>query len=142
MKKIKDERLYIHYLKISRVILIIQTFGILAILAYEVSTLGFSQARENPLWFLMIVTGAVYAYLQSSISIDQESKKVNSKKSLIISLSIVGVIALVLGLASAMTDGGTPVNGLILGLVFFVCGLVPSVYIYNLRKEREDDTVD
>ncbi|WP_346025525.1 hypothetical protein [Alkalibacterium indicireducens] len=114
----------------------------MAILAYEVATVGFDQARENPLWFPMVATGAVYAYLQSSISIDQESKKVNSKTSLMIALSIVGVIALVLGLASAMTDGGTPVTGLILGLVFFVCGLVPSVYIYNLRKEREDDTAD
>ena len=81
MKKIKDERLKLQYLKIIRIVCIIQTLGIIGILGYEIAAVGYSEARQNPLWLLMIITGTVYAYLQTGISVDQETKRINSRKS-------------------------------------------------------------
>ncbi|GAB2318917.1 branched-chain amino acid ABC transporter substrate-binding protein [Alkalibacterium sp. s-m-22] len=139
MKKIKDERLKLQYLKIIRIVCIIQTLGIIGILGYEIAAVGYSEARQNPLWLLMIITGTVYAYLQTGISVDQETKRINSRKSLLISISITTLISIVLGLANALSEGGTAGMGLVLGLIVFTCGLIPSYYIYHLRKEQEED---
>lgn len=49
------------------------------------------------------------------------------------------LISIAIGLFVSLTDGFTKINGVIMGVILFICGLIPIVYIYNLRTKRQDD---
>ena len=136
MKKISDERLILQNLKNVRIAYFIQTLGILGILGYDLITKGFEGMRENPLWLVFMITTIAFAYFSMSISVEYENKKTDSQKSLRISLLILILISAVVGFLVSFTDGFTIINGLIIGGILFICGLIPIVYIYNLRKRQ------
>jgi len=138
MKKITDERLAVQNLKNIRIAYIIQTLGIIAILAYDAITKGIDGMRENPLWLLLIVTAVVSAYLSMGVSVDYENDNINPKKSLGISLAVLVLISAVVGYFVTRADGSA-VNGVIMGGILLVCGLIPVVYIYKLRTNRLDE---
>ncbi|KAB7672153.1 hypothetical protein [Bacillus sp. B1-b2] len=142
MKKITDERLVLQNLKNIRIAYIVQTVGILGILGYDLVTKGLDGMRENPLWLVFIITTVISAYLSMSISADHENNKVNPQKSLSISLVVLVLISTVVGFFVSLTDGFTITNGVIVGGILFICGLIPIVYIYNLRKKRQDDNIE
>ncbi|MGD6967368.1 hypothetical protein ACQCVP_13135 [Rossellomorea vietnamensis] len=139
MKKITDERLILQNLKNIRIAYIIHTIGILGILGYDLVTKGLDGMRENPLWLVFILTTVISAYLSMSISTDNENNKTNPVKSLSISLVILVLISTVIGFLVSLTDGFTIINGLIIGGILFICGLIPIIYIYYLRKKRQDE---
>ena len=138
MKKINDERLQLQNLKNIRILFIIQTIGIIGILGYDLITKGMDGMRENPLWFVLILTGVVSAYLSMSISVDHESSKKSPNKGMTISLIVIAIISIAVGVFVSLTDGYSPVNGIIIGGIIFICALVPSLYIYYLRMKRQD----
>lgn len=70
MKIIKDERLQMQSLKNIRIAFIVQTVGILAILLYETITVGFTQARANPIWIVFMLSAVVLGWLNLRISVD------------------------------------------------------------------------
>jgi hypothetical protein len=142
MKKIKDERLIFQNLKNIRVAYIIQTTGILGILGYDFITKGFDGMRENPLWFVFMITTVIATYLSMSISVDHESAKKSPKNSLNISLFILVIISALVGIFVSFTDGFNVVDGIIMGGIIFICGLLPLVYIYYLRIKRQDRNFD
>lgn len=142
MKKITDERLVLQNLKNIRIAYIIQTVGILGILGYDLVTKGLDGMRENPLWLVFMVATAISVYLSMSISVDHESNKMNPKKSLSISLLVLILISTLVGFFVARTDGFTIINGVIMGGILFICGLIPIVYIYNLRSKRQDENIE
>ena len=142
MKKIVDERLVLQNLKNIRITYIIQTIGILGILGYDLVTKGLDGMRENPLWLVFMITAIISAYLSMSISADHESNKIDPKKSLRISLVVIILISTVVGFLVSFTDGFTIIDGVIMGGILFVCGLIPIVYIYNLRKKRQDENYE
>ncbi|MCU9613153.1 hypothetical protein OEV98_06255 [Caldibacillus lycopersici] len=139
MKKITDERLVLQNLKNIRIAYIIQTVGILGILGYDLVTKGLDGMRENPLWLVFLIATIISAYLSMSISADHESNKIHPQKNLTISLVVLILISIVVGFFVSLTDGFTIINGVIMGSILFICGLIPIVYIYNLRKKRQDD---
>ncbi|MBH0162968.1 MULTISPECIES: hypothetical protein [Fictibacillus] len=138
MNKITDERLVLQNLKNIRIAYIVQTVGILGILGYDFVTKGLDGMRENPLWLVFILTTAISAYLSMSISADHESNKINPKKSLSISLVVIVFISTVIGFFVSLTDGFDIIDGVIMGGILFICGFIPIVYIYSLRKKRQD----
>lgn len=142
MKKIKDERLVLQNLKNIRIAYIIQTIGILGILGYDFATKGLDGMRENPLWLVFIITAVISAYLSMSISADHESNKINPQKNLNISLFVLVLISTVIGFFVALTNGFSIINGVIMGGILFICGLIPIVYIYNLRIKRQDENIE
>lgn len=142
MKKITDERLVLQNLKNIRIAYIVQTVGILGILGYDLVTKGLDGMRKNPLWLVFIITTVISAYLSMSISADHENNKVNPQKSLSISLVVLVLISTVVGFFVSLTDGFTITNGVIVGGILFICGLIPIVYIYNLRKKRQDENIE
>ena len=139
MKKIIDERLVLQSLKNIRIVYMIQTIGILGILGYDFVTKGLDEMRENPLWLLFMITAVISAYLSMSISADHEKNTINPQKSLAISSVVLVSISTVVGFFVSITDGFNSIDGLIMGSIVFICGLFPIVYIYNLRKKRQDD---
>lgn len=80
IKKINDERLLIRNLKNIRIAYIVQTLGIIAILAYDLITKGVDGMTNNPLWLVFLVTMVVSAYLSMSISVEYENRKKPVKK--------------------------------------------------------------
>lgn len=139
MKKITDERLVLRNLRNIRIAYIIQTAGILGILGYDLVTKGLEGMRENPLWVVFMITTVISAYLSMSISADHESHIMNPKKSFSISLVVLILISTVVGFLVAFTDGFNAIDGLIFGGILFICGIVPIIYIYNLRVKRQDE---
>lgn len=139
MKKITDERLVLQSLKNIRIVYMIQTIGILGILGYDFVTKGLDEMRENPLWLLFMITAVISAYLSMSISADHEKNTINPQKSLAISFVVLVSISTVVGFFVSITEGFNRIDGFIMGSILFICGLFPIVYIYNLRKKRQDD---
>ena len=139
MKKIIDERLVFLSLKNIRFVYMIQTIGIHGILGYDFVTKGLDEMRDNPLWLLFMITAVISAYLSMSISADHEKNTINPQKSLAISFVVLVFISTVVGFFVSFTDGFNSIDGLIMGSIVFICGLFPIVYIYNLRKKRQDD---
>lgn len=142
MKKIKDERLKLKNLKNIRLAYIVQTLGIIAILAYDLIRKGTDAMKGNPLWFVLIISTTALVYSAMDISVDHEKDSKSPKKSFIISFLILLIISAIVGIFSSNTSGSNRVKGLIMGGIPIICGLVPIIYIYYLRKKRLEDLED
>lgn len=114
----------------------IENIGIIGILGYDLGTKGMEGMTANPLWFVLLLTGVISAYLSMGISVDHESSEKSSKKGLIISLILSAIIAVVFAVLITFTSDIS--TGILIGGIFFVCFLIPSIYIYYLRTKRQD----
>lgn len=139
MQKIKDERLQWKNLQNIRVAFAVQTVGIVSILGYDLVTSGMEGMRNNPLWFVFIVTSVVIAYLSINISVDHERTKASPQKSRNRNFGVLIFVAILLAVFTAFLDGSTVASGLIIGLVVLVCGGIPLWYVYLLRKRRQEE---
>lgn len=139
MKKIKDERLQLQNLKNIRIVFVVQNLGIIGILAYDYFIKGMDEMRTNPLWFLLIISMIILAYLSMSISSDYERQPTNPKKSLVISLVTSGVICTLIGCLVARSEAGDIAQGILMGGSLFICILIPVIYMYNLRIKQHED---
>lgn len=142
MKKITDERLILRNLQHIRIAYIVQTLGIICILGYEFFRGGLDGMRENPLWMVFMVTTIVYLYLSMSVSVEHEKELKNPKKSFIISLAVLTVIVLAVAYLTSITPNFGWTEGVIIGVILFICGLIPMYYVYKLRKKQEQDLDD
>jgi len=140
MEKIKDERLKLKNLKNIRIAYGIQTLGIIAILGYDLVTKGMNGMTDNPLWFVFIVTSVVTAYLSMNISVDHESENKGLKKGLKIHLTVLVSICVASAILLPLIDEFNMINVLLIPGIFFVCGLAPILYLYRLRKKKDEDT--
>lgn len=145
MKKIKDERLVLQQLKNFRVAFIVQTLGIIAILAYIGISDGLSKMTEQPLWFVFMITMIVFLWSNLRISLDVYDH-VNAEKKpapYYRTVIIIAIIGTVIGLFARFgPDQSTNVEAIFTGLIIFICFLIPFTFIYHLRKKRltnEDD---
>ncbi|ASF38826.1 hypothetical protein CEH05_06735 [Halobacillus halophilus] len=138
MERINDERLQLRNLKNIRIVYIIQTFGILAILAYDLVTKGMDRMTENPLWAVFMISAVVNAYLMMNISVDHE-KQTSPEKGLYISLAVVGVLSIASGAMVTLLGSNGMGSGFLIGGIILVCSLVPVIYIYVLRKRKIED---
>jgi|SRR5699024_9736712 len=136
IKRITDERLQKKNLDNIRFAFIIQTIGIGLILIYEWMTKGINVMKENPLWFLLILTATIYLYMSMRISVEHESSEKNHKKSLIISLLILIVVTILSGFFVSSASGSSYQQGIIFSGIVFIAGLAPIVYLYYLRKHN------
>ncbi|MGU7947399.1 hypothetical protein ACS60E_06990 [Streptococcus suis] len=139
MKKIKDERLKLQNLQNLRIVFMVQTLGILAILGYEFIRFGFDKVISDPLWLVFLITGIVNQYLNLTISVDHKNSTKNPKNRLAVSLIILGVIAVVIGYFICNTNSYDIVDALISSGIIFISGLIPSIYVYRLRVKRNDE---
>ena len=138
LSKGTDERLILKNLQTIRIAFVVQTLGIIGILGYDLVTSGMDGMRENPLWIVFIVAVTILAYLSMNVSVDHENDKKPAKKGLIISLIVVAVISIAIGILTTLSQGSTAKDGIIIGLVILICGLAPSLLVFNLRRKRDD----
>lgn len=139
LKKITDERLKLQNLKNIRILFLVQNIGIIGILGYDLVTKGLEGMTENPLWFVFMITMVVSLYLSMSISVEHETNSKHPKKGLNISILILVIISAVIGIFVSITDGFNVRDGLIMGGILFICGLIPVIYLYYLRKRRSEE---
>ena len=138
MKRITDERLILKNLQNIKIAYIVQTVGILCILGYELFQGGLEQMRTNPLWHIFILTSVVSAYLSMSVSVEHEKENRNPKKSLGISIVVLTAIVMIVTYLTSITPGYGWGEGVLLGVIVFICGIIPVYYVYRLRMKEED----
>jgi len=134
VKKIQDERLILQNLKNIKVVYIVQTLSIIGILGYDLVTKGFDAMKENPLWFVLLFTSVITAYLSMNIGVDQEIEKKSPQKQLFISLLVALIISIATG--SIIIIKNSLLDGVLVGLILFVCSLIPLIYVYKLRRKK------
>lgn len=139
MKKIKDERLILKNLKNLRIVYIVQTLGIIGILGYDWVTQGLGGMTGNPLWYVFMIATVVSAFLSMSIGVDHEEKEKSPKTGLWLSVAVLTTVCTLVVLYTAMSDGFTVLNGLVFGGVLFICGIIPCMYLYRLRRKKQED---
>ncbi len=136
MKKMTDERLKQRNLEHVRIVYIVQTLGILCILAYDLMQGGMEAMRGNPLWLVFIGTSVVFAYLSMSVSVELEREGKNPKKPFILSIAAILGGAAIISYLISITPGYGWDDGLVLGVIIAVCGGIPVFYIYRLRLKQ------
>lgn len=142
MKVIKDERLKIKNLKNIRIAFILQTLGIIGILFLNFLKDGAMAVFDSPLFFLLILVSTIFLYTSLNISIEYD--EIKSPK---LNLTIYIIISLIASIAVAyfsITSGVILIEGIIYGIILFICFLISSIYIYKLRikKLKEFDNED
>jgi len=142
MKKITDERLVLRNLQHIKITYIVQTFGILCILGYEFFRGGLEGMRENPLWLVFILTTVVYAYLTMSVSVEHEQVDKHPKKSFVVSMIVLAIVATTTVFLTAITPGFNWTNGIVIGAIVWICGFIPIYYVYRLRLKQYEDIED
>ena len=139
MEKIKDERLIMRNLQNIRIVYIVQTIGILGILAHSFFQGGLDEMRANPLWLLFMLTTILSAYLSMRLSVENEQPVQNPAKSFRISLFVSMTISITVSTLTLLTPGFGLSDAFLIGSILFICGFIPIYYIYRLRvKEQED----
>lgn len=136
MKKITDERLILRNLQNTRVALVVLMIGVLSILGYDLFQGGPEKMLKNPLWVVWTITTIVYFYLTMSVSVEHERKINNPKKSFVVSLIIIIAASAIVGFLVSITPDFYWTNGLLLGAIVFICGFIPSYYVYRLRVKQ------
>lgn len=136
MKKIQDERLILQNLKNIKIVYIVQTLSIIGILGYDLVTKGFDAMKANPLWFVLLFTSVISAYLSMNIGVDQETEKKSPQKQLFISLLVALIISIAIG--SIIIIKNSLLDGVLVGFVLFVCSLIPLIYVYKLRMKKNE----
>jgi uncharacterized membrane protein YkvI len=142
LQKIRDERLKMKNLQNIRTAYLLQTIGILGILAYDWITKGIEGMTKNPLWFVFIFTTVISAFLSLDISVAHEDSEKSPNKGLIISLVVLVLISTCIGYLNTLGEELNLKNGFMLGGIVFICGLIPILYIYYLRKKSNDEHSD
>jgi 4-hydroxybenzoate polyprenyltransferase len=142
VKKVKDERLKMQNLKHIRIAYIVQTIGILGILGYDLVTTGLEGMRENPLWIVFMISTVIAAYLSMSISVDHEGDQKDPRKGLMTSVMVVSTVTIVIGILVPVSSSSTSFGGVVIGGIIFICGIAPAIYVYQLRKKRQDEYMD
>jgi hypothetical protein len=142
LQRINDERLILKNLQNIRVAYAIQTLGIIGVLGYDYITKGMDGMKENPLWIIFIVSTTILAFLSMNISVDFENNKKSPKRGFVISIVVLTLICTSIGFFTALSEGFTVMDGVFIGGIFLICGMVPLLFLFGIRKKRRDEFSD
>ncbi|MFD1363412.1 hypothetical protein [Lentibacillus salinarum] len=134
-----DERLTLKNLQKIRVAYAVQTLGIVGILGYDLVTEGMGGMKENPLWIIFILSTTILAFLSMDVGVDHENNKSSAKKGLMISFIALALISITIGIFTSLNEGFTATDGILTGVIFLICGVIPFLFLFYLRKRRGDD---
>ncbi|MGM8365187.1 hypothetical protein ACLIBG_06860 [Virgibacillus sp. W0181] len=131
-----DERLISKNLQKIRIAYAVQIIGIVGILGFDFIADGMNGVKQNPLWIVFILSTVVLAFLSMNTSVDYEDDKVSAKKGLTFSTIAVTLISIVIGALTSFSDGFNAINGVLIGLIFLVCGLIPFIFLFAVRNRQ------
>ncbi|MCR8643857.1 hypothetical protein NV379_14470 [Paenibacillus sp. N1-5-1-14] len=144
MKRMKDERLELQTLKNIRVAYIVLMLGVLLILVKQFTEVG-TDVFTSPLFFVMIISNAVFTFKNIGVSIDYEST--NKKKSFLDSYpNLIGmcvILAIVFGVLNwILTTEPILWEVVLSSTIFSVCFLIPFTIAYRKKKRMQDQDLD
>jgi hypothetical protein len=142
MKIINDERLRIKNLKNIRIVFVLQTLGIIGILFSNFIKGGARAVVDSPLFFLLMLVSTIFSYISLNVSVEYEEIK-SPKRGLTIYIIISLIVSIAVGYFSIIS-GAILIEGIISGIIVFICFLISSIYLYKLRikKLKEFDYED
>lgn len=73
-----------------------------------------------------------------NISVDHENNKKSEKKGLLTSFIVLVLLGITIGIFISLSEGFTAINGILTGGILFICGLVPFLFLFNVRRKREE----
>lgn len=135
-----DERLALKNLQKIRIAYAVQMLGIVGILGYDFIASGWDGMKESPLWFVFIVSGTILAFLSMNVSVDHEDDAISAKKGLTISLIALVLTSIIIGISTSFSEGFTVIDGILAGVIFSICGLVPFLFLFYSRKRKGDES--
>lgn len=138
LQKIRDERLKMKNLQNIRTAYILQTIGILGILAYDWITKGIEGMTKNPLWFVFILTAVISAFLSLDISVAHEDSEKSPNKGLIVSLAVLVLISFCIGYLNTLGEELNLKNGFILGGCFYLWTHSHSIHLLFKKKSNDE----
>lgn len=135
-----DERLVSKNLQKIRVAYTIQVIGIVGILGYDFIAGGIDAVKQNPLWIVFILSTVVLSFLSMNTSVDHENDKVSAKKGLGFSTIAITLISIIIGTLTSFSNGFNTIDGVLTGLIFLVCGLIPFLFLFSIRGRQEKES--
>lgn len=139
IKKLTDERLIIRNLKNIRIVFVLQTLGIVGILIYKAIMNGISDILGSPLWYVLMISLIVGAYLNLTIAVDSEEQQQNEQMSYPKKVLLALGIGIIISLLLIFTSDNPVWSSALIGAVFFLCFLAPITYTHFLKKKWSDD---
>lgn len=138
MKRIRDERLIVENLKNIRIAYLIQTIGIISILVYDGIRKGVGTVVSNPLWLVLVISSTVLIWKGLKISEDMEEDSERRKqRPYAFTVGAITILSIGLGILTKFTsDNKGTKEGIIMGIVVFICFIIPYSIIYHLRRRR------
>lgn len=135
-----DERLVSKNLQKIRVAYTVQVIGIVGILGYDFIAGGMVSVKQNPLWIVFILSTVVLSFLSMNTSVDYENDKVSAKKGLAFSIIAITLISITIGIFTSFSNGFNTIDGVLTGLIFLVCGLIPILFLFSIRCRQEKES--
>lgn len=138
MKKVTDERIVFENLKHIKTAFLVQTLGIVLILAVDGARNGYEHARSNPLWLLVLVTAIVLSYsrLRTAVESERPGRKPFSYGKAVIGPLAAGIAVFA---AAALFSETSMMNAVMLGAALFAASLIPALLITFYRKKNQDE---
>lgn len=137
-----DERLKLKNLQTVRVAYAVQIIGITCVLGYDFFKDGMNSLSGNPVWFVFIISTTILTFLSMRISVNHENNNDSAEKGFVVSIVTLLLICVGVGVFTAMSDGLTLFDGILTGTVFLICGFIPFLFLYNLRRDRDESHVN
>ncbi|PEY32853.1 hypothetical protein CN354_20335 [Bacillus cereus] len=141
MRIVKDGRLMIEGLKHIRMAFVLQNLVILGMIFYRyvIKGVGYEGVSDLLMLFMVGIILVNFLNLKQSVEVYESGELV--KRSYFLKLLLIPTIsAIVIMGINAIVTPNTPLKDTgIMGLIIFLCFLVPSLYVYNYRRKIRDE---
>ncbi|WP_243525955.1 hypothetical protein [Bacillus pseudomycoides] len=141
MRIVKDERLMIEGLKHIRMAFVLQNLVILGMIFYRyvIKGIGYEGVSDLLMLFMVGIILVNFLNLKQSVEVYESGELV--KRSYFLKLLLIPtIIAIAIMGINAIVTPNTPLKDTgIMGLIIFLCFLVPSLYVYNYRRKIRDE---
>ncbi|MCI0767130.1 hypothetical protein [Bacillus sp. TL12] len=141
MRIVKDERLMVQGLKHIRMAFMLQNCIILSMIFYRyvIKGTGYEGVSDLLMLFMVGIISVNFLNLKQSVEVYESGEPEKHRyffKLLLIPIILTGAIT---GIQMIVTPDASILDAGIIGIVVFLCSLVPFLYVYYYRKSIRDE---
>ncbi|WP_410984609.1 hypothetical protein [Bacillus cereus] len=141
MRIVKDERLMVQGLKHIRMAFMLQNCIILSMIFYRyvIKGTGYEGVSDLLMLFMVGVISVNFLNLKQSVEVYESGEP--EKRSYFFKLLLIPIIltGTIMGIQMIVTPDASILDAGIIGIVVFLCSLVPFLYVYYYRKSIRDE---
>ena len=136
MRIVKDERLMIQGLKHTRIAFVLQNLVILGMVFYRyvIKGVGYEGVSDLLMLFIVGITVVNFLNLKQSVDVYEGGEPVKRSYFFKLLLLPITLAIVIMGINMIVTPNASLKGTGLIGLVIFICFLVPSLYAYNYRR--------